>query len=61
MIHPIRYSFRYLSFPISHRIYQSLSQPKLPVAFEHTNTIRPYESDITKDVQSTWVGRYIYE
>lgn len=40
---------------------QSLQQPKMPVAFEHENTIRPDTGDLRKEVPAQWVGRYIYE
>jgi hypothetical protein len=39
---------------------ESLQQPKIPVGFEHENTIRPDTGDLRKEVPAQWVGEYIY-
>jgi|694.fasta_scaffold09189_33 hypothetical protein len=41
-------------------LIKHLQQPKMPVAFEHENTIRPDTGDLRKEVPAQWVGEYIY-
>jgi hypothetical protein len=42
-------------------IIGNIQQPKMLVAFEHENTIRPDTGDLLKEAPAQWVGRYIYE
>jgi hypothetical protein len=41
-------------------LIKHLQQPKMHVAFEHENTIRPDTRDLRKEVPAQWVGKYIY-
>jgi hypothetical protein len=41
-------------------IIESLNQPKIPISFNHTNTIRPDTGDLLKEVPAQWVGKYTY-